>query len=141
MQMKKILLMTVTVAGFMIANAAQAALGWTLAECKQHYGADGTTNGKDELGLDSYDFSAQGYKINVSIDETGKVITVSYMTPSFDDGAIDKILANNAPNVTWSAGSNQGMFSDKSKPSYRSADGYFAVLTHLSFFGTPVTKL
>jgi hypothetical protein len=91
--------------------------------------------------LDSYDFSAQGYKITVCLDETGKVISVNYITPYFDDGAIDKILENNAPSVTWSKGSNQGNFADPSKPAFWSADGYFAVLTHMTFFGTPVMKL
>ena len=131
----------VAIASLTIAYTSRAAIGWTLDECKQHYGSEGTADGKDELGLESYEFSAQGYRINVSLDETGKVISVSYMTPTFEDGAIDKILANNGPNLNWIKGSNQGVFADQSKPAYWSAEGCFAVLNHKTFFGTPVMKL
>jgi hypothetical protein len=84
-------------------------LGRTLNECKQYYSAvrgnvldkDGPL-GKDDLGLDCYEFYAQGYSISVSFDVTGKAASVIYAgRGTFEDGGIEKILANNAPKAKW----------------------------------------
>jgi hypothetical protein len=126
------------------AFTSQAGLGWSLAECQTHYKSEGSTTGKDDLGLDAYSFSTQGYSINVAL-ENNKVITISYVTQSFDDGVIEKILATNAPKATWTKDDN-GWFTDHSKPVYwtgteNGIGTYFAILTQITIFGTPVQKL
>jgi hypothetical protein len=145
--MRKITLVLTALASLAIASTSQAAIGWTLDECKSHFHDDHPlSTGKDDLGLDQYMFNAQGFRITVAFDETEKVISVMYLTPSFEDGDIDKILKNNAPNAKWEEGSNHGVFADTSKPAYWFATengkhNYFAVLTSAMVFGTPMKRL
>ena len=97
--MKQLFLILILAAG-MHAATAQAGLGWTLAECRQHYKSEGSTIGKDSLGLDVYEFYAQTYLIYAKFDETDKAISMSYQTRRFDDGDIEQILATTHPTHT-----------------------------------------
>jgi hypothetical protein len=117
--MKKLLLTLTALASLTMANYSAKALnkehdftvglGSTLEECKQFYAAldktDSVQNGplgKDDLGFDRYQFVAEGYAITVSLDETGKVISITYSARgTFEDGMIAKLLANNAPKAKW----------------------------------------
>jgi hypothetical protein len=147
--MKNLFLTLMLVAG-MHAVSAKAGLGWTLAECREHYKTEGTPSGKDDLGLDEYTFNAQNYDINVAFDSIGKAISIRYMTAVFDDEEIDKILANNAPHVTWYK-EDEGSSTDHSKPVYwtgvektgnqKGVRTFFAVLTQVTMFGSMVQKL
>jgi hypothetical protein len=142
---KKAILMLTAGASLTMASASQAGLGWTLDECKAHYGTDGVPDGKDDLGLDGYLFSSPNYMISVSLDETGKVICETYITAFFKDGAIEKILAKNAPKANWHK-ADQASSSDPNKPVCWDGfeDGkekYFAILTQHIIFGAALKKL
>jgi hypothetical protein len=126
------------------AASSQAALGWSLAECREHYKSKGTSDGIDDLGLDAYSFSTQGYTISVAL-EKDKVISVTYATLNFDTGVIDQILAVNAPKATWTKMDSEWL-TDHSKPVYwkgseMAINTYFAVLSQVTFLGTFVQKL
>jgi hypothetical protein len=138
-------IITLILAAGMHAVSAYAGLGWTLAECKQHYGSDGIANGKNDIGLDTYNFSAQGYQITVGFapDKSGYVITVNYVGSDLDDETINKILTNNVPKGTIWSKEGKGLIPDQNKPTYWNAGGgkFFAILTQMTVFGTPLSKL
>jgi hypothetical protein len=112
--MKKILLMLMALgmASFM-ANNAFAQIGWTLDQCRKHWGPQ---TGIDHPYLDdsltttgtSYIFGSfdSGSKIQkeVALDATGKVNDVFYFGPSEGPGFL-KIaqLLENEPGVKWLA--------------------------------------
>ena len=101
MKLNKTILMAF--ASLIIASSAQAALGWTLDECTQHWGAQTFPSYKDELSLTSYFFSRKGYEIKATILD-GKVLAVSYSSNSpvlFSKDIIVAILKVNAPDVIW----------------------------------------
>jgi hypothetical protein len=142
--MKNLLLILILAAG-MHAVSAKAGLGWTLAECREHYKTEGTPSGKDDLGLDEYTFNAQNYVINVAFDSIGKAISIRYMTAVFGSEEIDKILANNAPHATWYK-DDEGSSTDHIKPVYwtgveNRVGTFFAVLTQVTMFGSTLQKL
>jgi hypothetical protein len=98
--MKKILLLLTVIASLTIANA-QAGLGWTLDECKQHYGEALPFDVKPYAGRVEYAFHAKGFDILVFI-LNGKVSRVAYLGESaLDLGQIHNLLVSNAPGVVW----------------------------------------
>jgi hypothetical protein len=87
--------------------SSQAGLGWTLAECKQHYGKLLRTRNEShgpnkERGIEYY-FAHDGYVIQVSFLD-GRASRISYQTGgALLQSQIDDTLAANAPEgETWS---------------------------------------
>ena len=141
---KKAILTLTACVSLTIAHTSQAALGWTLEECKQHFKSDGFAQGKNEIGLDAYQFNTQGFWINVTFKDD-KVVSVIYAAQHLSDRQIDNLLKNNAPGATWRK-VDKGLFPDPKKPTYwqGSADGvdkFFSVLTTYTVFGTPLERL
>jgi hypothetical protein len=78
--MKRIFLSLLAVASLGTTNA-QAGLGWTLDECKQHYGEALPLEVKPYAGRVKYAFHAKGFDILVFI-LNGKVSRVGYLGES-----------------------------------------------------------
>jgi hypothetical protein len=82
-----------------IANA-HAGLGWTLAECKQHYGkqikAPYQTSGRV-----CYTFASKGYLIGAVFLNDLVARVVYYPADGFDLGRTQTLLASNSPEATW----------------------------------------
>jgi hypothetical protein len=93
----------VIVAAFagLIANTAQAGLGWTFAEAKAHYGNPQLEIGdpkSDQYGLFEHNFEVGRYRIEAEFEpgNDGKMISVSYQTADpIDDDTFQKILKQN----------------------------------------------
>jgi hypothetical protein len=85
------------------AKDTQAALGWTLSECEQHY-AEPTTRAEKVSGDKLfYVFSTKEYEMGVDI-HNGTVSRVMYHDASgFDLAAVQTLLESNAPEATWGA--------------------------------------
>jgi hypothetical protein len=85
----------------MRAANSQAALGWTLAECIQHFGSQTQRGQATTAGRMSYWFASKGYSIDVLI-LNGRVSRVTYISPSgFDLGGARILLVSNAPGALW----------------------------------------
>jgi hypothetical protein len=80
--------------------AAKAGLGWTLDECKKHYG-EPTSTEAHALGLKRYSFLVKDFHVVVETDKTGKVGFISYTRDSINDELAVQIMQQNAPNVVW----------------------------------------
>jgi hypothetical protein len=139
-------LLLVAVASLLLAKTAVAGLGWTLEECKKHYG-EPTDSKQNELGLVEYSFSAHDLSITAMIDDhgTGTVVSVTYVClAGLDDDLIDKILKQNGPQANWTRISNS---SDPTttlafwRGSENDVLRYYAVLSQVTILGTPVKTL
>jgi hypothetical protein len=101
---KRILVLTVGATVLMM-NCAQAGLGWTLAECKQHYGRIVSGPSTDETaGRTEYMFSHKGYSIAVFfLKGTGTVCRLNYKNPfKWYRAEAEEFLAK-MPGTTWDA--------------------------------------
>jgi hypothetical protein len=92
-------------AGVFAATSARAGLGWTLDECRQHYG--GVQNTSQDGARPHYGFTAKGFAIFVWFLD-GKVSHIVYqkLDSEIDITAaeIEILLQANVPNgVSWSA--------------------------------------
>jgi hypothetical protein len=98
--MKTLILLLSIMVG-MHALPAQAGLGWTLAECKMHYGAP-ITAPKHVFGRTVYNFRSQGFIIGVALlDNTVSRIVYTRPGAVLDTAAIRTLLDHNAPDATW----------------------------------------
>jgi hypothetical protein len=92
---KNLLWPFVVIAGLSLANASEAALGWTLAECKAHWGqpiaAPTSTHGQKQA-----DFAAHQYRITVWLTG-GTVVRVAYQPQysTLSEPDLNKLLAAN----------------------------------------------
>jgi hypothetical protein len=91
-------LLLVAIAFF--AKTAIAGLGWTLEECKQHWGEPTSTKTRP-LGISEYTFFAKGFEIQADTDQQGKVGIVSYIKPSIGIDLATQIIQQNAPKASW----------------------------------------
>lgn len=96
---------TVAVGLTLSAISAQAGLGRTLAECKQHYGRlTRAPEAAADADRNIYTFLSKGYRIEVyfpnDIDSASRVIYVRNFP--LDLKQIHDLMDANAPNVTWS---------------------------------------
>ncbi len=95
-------LLLVAVASLLLAKTAEAGLGWTLEDCKKHYG-EPSGSMANSSGVNDYFFSAKGFDIRVAIDKSGdgKVVAVKYQKPVILDYVITELLNQNPPNAVW----------------------------------------
>jgi hypothetical protein len=97
--MLKIISIITALASLTLANA-QAGLGWTLAECKQHYGkqikAPYQTSGRT-----CYTFASKGYLIGAVFLNNTVARVIYYRDLDFDLGRVNTFLQSNAPEATW----------------------------------------
>jgi|ERR1700722_14888942 hypothetical protein len=94
--MKRLLVLAMIL--LILAGKSQAGLGWTLAECIQHYGKPLTTPESDNQTW--YGFSAKEYLILVWING-GEVSRVAYTKPTLSIGEVQALLSTNAPDAVW----------------------------------------
>jgi hypothetical protein len=85
----------------LFSKTAVAGLGWTLDECKEHYG-EPIQSTAHALGIAEYVFSVRDFFIDVDIDQKGKVGLIIYHKSSLDEDVITQLLEQNAPKATWS---------------------------------------
>jgi hypothetical protein len=101
--MKPLLLILAVAFGLiMTGSSGQAGLGWTLAECKAHYGEPLGPLTKAEGGRVEYDFASQQYQISVLLlnDKVSRIVYT--LTSGFDIARVNPFLLSNAPGATWS---------------------------------------
>jgi hypothetical protein len=99
MKLKNLLLMAL--ASLTIATTAQAGLGWTLAECRQHYGKNLPFKIEPYAGRTEYAFKTKEFIIMAYI-LNGKVSRIIYSTDKgMDTNFIKNLLSTNAPEVSW----------------------------------------
>jgi len=90
--MKRSLVTLMAIASLTIANTAQAALGWTLDECQQHYGKP--ISSMEMAGFPVTTFVYQSYRISVLVSD-GKVVLSLYIKPSITDADLMRLLFAN----------------------------------------------
>jgi hypothetical protein len=102
--MQKQFLILVAAASLVMANYAQAGLGWTLAECKQHYGRP-IKGPFPDGGRNAYFFKIRGYDSIVVAILNGTVSRVAYIKLNGFNGLEDLniLMKANLPETTWSA--------------------------------------
>jgi hypothetical protein len=94
----------------LLAVTAQAQLGWTLAECNQHYGQEILPSDTDATGKTSRFFQAKFYGFDLMIEEnfstSGKVISVSYVKDihPFPQALVTNLLHYSLPTADWVSG-------------------------------------
>jgi hypothetical protein len=81
-------------------NTALAGLGWTLEECKENYG-EPTDKQTHALGIEEYEFSAEGFYIDLEMDQKGKVGYIAYTKSSIADELAVQLMKQNAPKASW----------------------------------------
>lgn len=84
----------------LFAYPARARLGWTLAECEAHYGKPFNTK-RRALGLTDVNFFTRGFEIEVDLDKSGKVGSISYSKAHISESLALLLRDQNAPGVTW----------------------------------------
>jgi len=87
------------IASLTLANAAQAELGWTLDECRQHYGKP--LSSMEMAGFPATTFVHQSYTISVLVRD-GKVVLSLYIKPSITDADLMRLLSANG--TGWAPG-------------------------------------
>jgi hypothetical protein len=101
---KKALLILMASASLTIANSAKAGLGWSLSECRDHYGNSLQPNPTSDYGRQKYLFRTGEYNISVwLLDDmvssiTYKKVNGGVVSPS----EIGTLLQVNAPKADWS---------------------------------------
>jgi hypothetical protein len=103
--MRNLFLASTAVVGLTIsAITAQAHLGWTLAECKQHYGKLTKAPEAADAGRRIYTFVNKGFRVEVYFptddDSASRVVYVRNFP--VDLKQIHVLMDANAPDVTWS---------------------------------------
>jgi hypothetical protein len=112
--MMRCLLLPVTIALF--AKTAAAGLGWTLDECKKHYG-EPTSTKTHALGILECTFSVKDFAIELETDQQGKVGYITYNRSSIDSELATQLMQQNAPKATWKKDStNESSNSELSLP-------------------------
>lgn len=113
--MKKVILVVTALVGLLITSiTSQAALEWTLDECKQHWGNPIDKHQISGAGRMAYLFASKGYQIAVYF-RNSKVCRVAYSRDgALDPATIDGLLSSNAPEATWSP-----PFKDVAEGTYR----------------------
>jgi hypothetical protein len=93
---KNLLWPFVVIAGLSLANPSKAALGWTLAECKAHWGQPIAAPTLSTRGQKQVDFAAHQYRITVWLTG-GKVVRVAYQPQysTLSEPDLNKLLAAN----------------------------------------------
>jgi hypothetical protein len=92
---KRLVLILAAIGSLFIANTSRAALAWTLAECKAHWGQP-IAAPTSTRGLKHVDFAAHQYRITVWLTG-GKVVRVAYQ-PQYStlrEPDLNKLLAAN----------------------------------------------
>jgi hypothetical protein len=97
--MKKMLLISLTVT--ILANAAEAGLGWSLQECIQHYGKPVYTNSDPFTDLLWYHFKTKDFEIQALLNNACKVVGITYFSHEMSEQDINNLLTNNAPKAEW----------------------------------------
>jgi hypothetical protein len=97
--MKRSLVTLMAIASLTIADTAQAALGWTLDECQQHYGKP--ISSMEMAGFPVTTFVYQSYRISVLVSD-GKVVLSLYIKPSITDADLMRLLFANG--TGWAPG-------------------------------------
>jgi hypothetical protein len=87
---KSLLWLLVTIAGLFLANPSKAALGWTLDQCKEHWGQP-TVAPMFTKGFYCCVFQNDGYSI-VAFTKENKVVAVSYGKPSLTEDDFQRLL-------------------------------------------------
>jgi hypothetical protein len=100
----KALLTLMALASLTIANTAKAGLGWSLAECQDHYGDSRQGRPTNDNGRQKYFFRTDDYYISVWLFDDA-VSCISYKR--VDGGVISQseigtLLQANAPKADWS---------------------------------------
>jgi len=98
--MKKTLLILTALASLTMANSSRAALGWTLDECKQHWGEPVRSWAGDRT---YYMFEFKNYIICVGFlhDKVSRAQYSRNVPDSLPSEEIQSILKVNAPSVVW----------------------------------------
>jgi hypothetical protein len=98
-KIKKILpiILTVTI----LATTAKAGLGWSLEECIQHYGKPEYTSSDPFTDFLSYHFKTKSFEIIGLLNNTGKVVGITYFSQELSEQDINILLARNAPKTEW----------------------------------------
>jgi hypothetical protein len=92
--------------GLLTVSAAQAQIGWTLAECEQHFGKEAKLSSDDPSypgGNDTHSFKANVHSLRVSvlatIPEGSTVESVSYQSNRFlPETWASQVISENAKN-------------------------------------------
>jgi hypothetical protein len=93
--MKTVILSMVALASLTIASSAYAGLGWSLDECRQHYGQEDPENHSAQATV----FNVKGYEIDVWFLNQ-KVSRIAYCKSSpLLDNIVPDLLDQNAPDV------------------------------------------
>jgi hypothetical protein len=100
-----VLFVAILIATALVTKTALAGLGWTLEECKQHYG-EPTRTQSHALGLMEYFFSVKDFIIEVETDPKGKVGYITHERSPIDDELATQLMQQNAPKATWELGSS-----------------------------------
>jgi hypothetical protein len=89
--MKKMLpkILTVTI----LATTAKAGLGWSLEECIQHYGKPAYTSSDPFTDLPSYHFKTKRFEIIGLLNNTGKLVGITYFSHEMSEQDINNLLA------------------------------------------------
>jgi hypothetical protein len=96
--LKRVLLVAVSLT--ILAITSKAGLGWTLDECKKHYG-EPTSTETHALGLKKLTFLVKDFYVVVQTDNKGKVGLITYTRPSIDEVLVKQLMEQNAPKVLW----------------------------------------
>ena len=98
--MKKTLLILTALASLTMANSSRAALGWTLDECKQHWGEPVRSWAGDRT---YYMFEFNNYIICVAFlhDKVSRAQYCRNVPDSLSSEEIQSILKVNTPSVIW----------------------------------------
>jgi hypothetical protein len=106
---KKTLLLLMAFVSLTIANSAKAGLGWSLAECQDHYGDSLPNTPTSEYGRQKYSFQIKDYSITVWLFDD-MVSCINYK--KIDGGVISlaeigTLLQVNAPKADWTVDSEK----------------------------------
>ena len=125
---------------FEFTSTSRAALGWTLDQCKSHFGSEPVTSELDDMGLMEYEFRTQGYTIRLTL-KGGIVISVIYLSPNIDTETIEELLTENAPNADWN---NWALMKNGHRVCSGNENGfdkYCAIYSKETLRGTSVVRL
>jgi hypothetical protein len=110
-----ILITLVTFVPVIMNTPAKAAIGWSLEECKQHWGNPIKSTTRN--GIPLFDFTYQEFQIAVLI-ENGKVICATYLKSGMTDQDLNEIRTDNGKEWTL-------LFRTENKQYWNTQDGIF----------------
>jgi hypothetical protein len=125
---------------FEFTSVGRAALGWTLDQCKSHFGSEPLTSQLDDMGLMEYEFRTRGYTIRVTL-KAGTVISVIYLSLNIDGDTIQALLSENAPNADWNHWALMKNGHRICSGNENGFDKYCAILSQETLRGTPLIRL